>query len=161
MFKHISEIISQFSTPQKVIALALVLFSIVIISVAPSLISAITVDRTDLNKSIEDKKEIIRELENELKNKNLLIISNGRSCTDEILKREQEFIGMLGQIKKDLKKKEEEKPLIYESSLRIGNNDSTLKMMILPAPEVNVVTKKSNLKPIIKKIEMMEEKIHH
>jgi hypothetical protein len=143
-----------------VIALALVLFSIVIISVAPSLISAITVDRTDLNKSIEDKKEIIRELENELKNKNLLIISNGRSCTDEILKREQEFIGMLGQIKKDLKKKEEEKPLIYES-LRIGNNDSTLKMMILPTPEVNVVTKKSNLKPIIKKIEMMEEKIHH
>ena len=160
MFKHISEIISQFSTPQKVIALALVLFSIVIISVAPSLISAITVDRKDLNKSIEDKKETIKVLEDELKLKNLLIIDNGRSCTNEILKREQEFIGMLGQIKGDLKKKEEEKPLIYES-LRIRNNDSTLKMMILPAPEANVVTKKSNLKPIIKKIEMMEEKIHH
>jgi hypothetical protein len=160
MFKHISEIISQFSTPQKVIALALVLFSIVIISVAPSLISAITVDRKDLNKSIEDKKETIKVLEDELKLKNLLIIDNGRSCTNEILKREQEFIGMLGQIKGDLKKKEEEKPLIYES-LRIRNNDSTLKMMILPAPEANVVTKKSNLKSIIKKIEMMEEKIHH
>jgi hypothetical protein len=160
MFKHISEIISQFSTPQQVIALALVLFSIVIISVAPSLISAITVDRKDLNKSIEDKKETIKVLEDELKLKNLLIIDNGRSCTNEILKREQEFIGMLGQIKGYLKKKEEEKPLIYES-LRIRNNDSTLKMMILPAPEANVVTKKSNLKPIIKKIEMMEEKIHH
>jgi hypothetical protein len=160
MFKYISEIISQFSTPQKVIALSLVLFSIIIITISPSLISAITMDRKDLDKSIEDKKEIIKVLEEELKVKNLLIIDNGRFCTNEILKREQEFIGMLGQIKGDLKKKEEEKPLIYES-LRIRNNDSTLKMMILPAPEANVVTKKSNLKPIIKKIEMMEEKIHH
>ena len=65
---------------------------------------------------------------------------------------------MLGQIKGDLKKKEEEKPLIYEP-LRMENNDSNLKMMILPAPEVNVVTKKSTLKPIINKIEMMEKKI--
>ncbi len=160
MFKHISEIISQFSTPQKVVALALVLFSIVIISVAPSLISAITVDRKDLNKSIEDKKEMIRSLEEEIKSKDLLIISNGRSCTNEILKREQEFIGMLGQIKSDLKKKEEEKPLMYES-VRMVNNDSTLKMMILPTPEVNIVTKKSDLKSIISKIETMEKKIHN
>ena len=160
MFKHISAIVSQFSTPQKVVALALVLFSIVIISVAPSLISAITVDRKDLNKSIEDKKEIIRVLEEELKVKNLLIIDNGRSCTNEILKREEEFINMLGQIKGDLRKRDvKEEPIIYESYRR-STDDSTMQM-ILPSPQVIQVKKDPDLKGVINKIEMMEKKIKH
>ena len=160
MFKYISEIISQFSTPQKVIALSLVLLSIVIITISPSLIGAITMDRKDLNKSIEDKKEIIRTLEEELKAKNLLIIDNGRSCTNEILKREQEFIGMLGQIKGDLRKRDvKEEPIIYESYRR-STDDSTMQM-ILPSPQVIQVRKDPDLKGVINKIEMMEKKIKH
>ena len=160
MFKYISEIISQFSTPQKVIALSLVLFSIVIITISPSLIGAITMDRKDLNKSIEDKKEIIRVLEEELKVKNLLIIDNGRSCTNEILKREEEFITMLGQIKGDLRKRDvKEEPIIYES-LRRSTDDSTMQM-ILHSPQVIQVKKDPDLKGVINKIEMMEKKIKH
>jgi hypothetical protein len=160
MFKYISEIISQFSTPQKVIALSLVLFSIVIITISPSLIGAITMDRKDLNKSIEDKKEIIRVLEEELKVKNLLIIDNGRSCTNEILKREEEFITMLGQIKGDLRKRDvKEEPIIYESYRR-STDDSTMQM-ILPSPQVIQVKKDPDLKGVINKIEMMEKKIKH
>ena len=160
MFKYISEIISQFSTPQKVIALSLVLFSIVIITISPSLIGAITMDRKDLNKSIEDKKEIIRTLEEELKTKNLLLIDNGRSCTNEILRREEEFINMLGQIKGDLRKRDvKEEPIIYES-LRRSTDDSTMKM-ILPSPQVIQVKKDPDLKSVINKIEVMEKKIKH
>ena len=158
MFKYISEIVSQFSTPQKVIALSLVLFSIIIITISPSLISAITMDRKDLDKSIEDKKEIIKVLEEELKVKDLLIIDNGRSCTNEILKREQEFIGMLGQIKGDLKKRDaREEPIIYES-LRRSTDDSTMQM-VLPSPQIIQVNKNQDLKGVINKIEMMEKKI--
>jgi len=160
MFKYISEIISQFSTPQKVIALSLVLFSIVIITISPSLIGAITMDRKDLNKSIEDKKEIIRTLEEELKTKNLLLIDNGRSCTNEILRREEEFINMLGQIKGDLRKRDvKEEPIIYES-LRRSTDDSTMQM-ILPSPQVIQVKKDPDLKSVINKIEVMEKKIKH
>ena len=160
MFKYISEIISQFSTPQKVVALSLVLFSIVIITISPSLIGAITMDRKDLNKSIEDKKEIIRTLEEELRAKDLLLIDNGRSCTNEILKREEEFITMLGQIKGDLRKRDvKEEPIIYES-LRRSTDDSTMQM-ILPSPQVIQVKKDPDLKGVINKIEMMEKKIKH
>jgi hypothetical protein len=160
MFKYISEIISQFSTPQKVIALSLVLFSIVIITISPSLIGAITMDRKDLDKSIENKKEIIRTLEEELKTKNLLLIDNGRSCTNEILRREEEFINMLGQIKGDLRKKDvKEEPIIYES-LRRSTDDSTMQM-VLPSPQVIKVKKDPDLKRVINKIEVMEKKIKH
>jgi len=115
-------------------------------------------DRKDLDKSIEDKKEIIKALEEELKVKDLLIIDNGRSCTNEILKREQEFIGMLGQIKGDLKKRDvKEEPIIYES-LRKSTDDSTMQM-VLPSPQVIQVNKNQDLKGVINKIEMMEKKI--
>lgn len=158
MFKYISEIISQFSTPQRVIALSLVLFSIVVITIAPSLISAITLDRKDLDKLIADKKQIIKVLQEELRVKNLMIIDNGRSCTNEILKREQEFIGMLGQIKGDLKKRDvKEEPIIYQS-LRRSTNDSTMQM-VLPSPRIIQVNKHQDLKGIINKIEIMEKKI--
>jgi uncharacterized membrane protein (DUF106 family) len=47
MFKYISKIIAQFSTPQKIIALSMLLLAI-IISIAPSLISSVTLDREEL-----------------------------------------------------------------------------------------------------------------
>ena len=48
MFKYISEILSQFSKTQRVMALLMVLTTITIITIAPSLIDSITEDRTEL-----------------------------------------------------------------------------------------------------------------
>lgn len=48
MFEYISKIIAQFSTPQKIIAPSMLLLAIIIISIAPSLISSITLDREEL-----------------------------------------------------------------------------------------------------------------
>jgi energy-converting hydrogenase Eha subunit F len=49
MFKYISKILAQFSTPQKIVALSMLLLAIVIISIAPSFISSITLDRDELD----------------------------------------------------------------------------------------------------------------
>ena len=82
MFRYISEILSQFSTAQKVIALSLLLFSIVTISIGPSLIGAINLDKTELNAEIDKKDKKINQLEKYLDSKDSLIRYGQQSCTN-------------------------------------------------------------------------------
>ena len=62
MFKYISKILAQFSTSQKIVALSMLLLSIIIITIAPSLISSITLDRNELNSEIKKQNNKIKNL---------------------------------------------------------------------------------------------------
>jgi hypothetical protein len=55
MFKYISKILAQFSTPQKIVALSMLLLAIIIITLAPSFIASITLDRDELNSEMNYK----------------------------------------------------------------------------------------------------------
>lgn len=100
MFKYISEILSQFSTPQKITALSMLLLSIVLISISPSLINAINIDREELNTEIARKNSKIKNLEKQVDVKDELIRSGQSECTNRIVQREIEFISMLEDLKK-------------------------------------------------------------
>lgn len=106
MFKYISKILSQFTPAQRIIALMLLLLSIIIITIAPSFISAITLDREELMKDLENKETRIRNLEAETDTLSYKIRYNQRLCTDQIAQREEEFILMLDQLKKELQNSE-------------------------------------------------------
>lgn len=95
MFKYISEIISKISIGQRLAALGIVLFSIVIISIGPSLISGLTQDNDDLIKKVEMQQGEINQLNGRVIELNGLVINNQRECTDRFVDRELEILEMV------------------------------------------------------------------
>jgi len=141
MFKYISEILSQFSKTQRVMALLMVLTTITIITIGPSLIDSITTDRKELELKIIKQTERITLLENHTDTLDWKIRESQKSCTQEIYARENEFIQMLDEIRTEAFKYN--KPGLPSST--------TTKN-----PEVKV-----DISPILIKIDKMKKKIKH
>lgn len=92
MFKYISEILGHFTAPQRILALLLLLFSIVIISIGPSYIDSITLNQEEYVEEIEKQKKLNKVFSDEIDTLNSKLIRNQRECTDEILQRERELL---------------------------------------------------------------------
>jgi hypothetical protein len=150
-FKEIPQILSEFSKTQKLLALILLLCTIAIISVSPSLISAITLDRKDLEANIKNKEIQIDELKTSMVELDSLVRSNQRNCTNEILKREVEFLDMLRELKKDAKKIDKSQNLVLEN-LEIPKPGQDTMIVIKE-------TRRNNNSPMVFKIENFEKKI--
>jgi len=155
MFKYISEILSQFTRTQRIMALIMVLTTITIISLAPSLISSITMDRHELEDKITKQTERISSLENLVDTLDQKIRENQRSCTQELFTREEEFIKMLDDIKLEAYKCRESnttaKMLIKTDE---SDGEPVMKMQQIPIPE-----SKTDISPILRKIDKMKREI--
>jgi hypothetical protein len=154
MFKYISEILAQFSKAQKITVLCILLFVILIISLGPSFISAITLDRKELNTKIGQQDSTIRNLNTQVSELDLKIRRNESQCTNEMVKREMEFISMLDTLRKEMKMYNRlTRPVIKTS---IAQNDS----LIMMSPKIiEPVTTYKGLNPIINKINEMEKRL--
>ena len=162
MFKYISEILSQFSKTQRVMALLMVLTTITIITIGPSLIDSITTDRTELELKITNQSNRIKILENQVDTLDSKIRAGQRSCTQEIWARENEFIQMLDEIRAEAFKykvstKTNENIVVNRKS---NGDDENVMMMEIPRqeskPEVKV-----DISPILSKIDKMKKSIKH
>jgi hypothetical protein len=150
MFKYIADILAQFSTPQKVIALSLILLSIVIITLGPSIIE----NKEELKSEIETKDQKIRLLEKEIGEKDSKIRNEQKSCTNQIIEREKEFIAMLDYLK-DKAKKDDNKilsTLNMESLSKADSSSTTIN-------NKSTIIVKNDMKNIIGEIDMMKKKI--
>ena len=165
MFKYIAEILAQFTKAQKVIALLMVLLSVIIISLAPSFIGAMTVDCEELKSQVARQNTRIVSLENLVDTLDLKIRKSQRECTNEITTRESEFIQMLEELKRDARLKEAPDNLVtkrYQTERFIEdtiNGDqvvSAMKIQELPEPPKKP---KTSMKGMINKIERMQSKI--
>ena len=163
MFKYISEILSQFSKTQRVMALLMVLTTITIITIGPSLIDSVTTDRTELELKITKQTDRITLLENHIDTLDWQIRESQKSCTQEIWARENEFIQMLDEIRAEAFK--------YKVSTRTNENivvnrkksngdDETVMMMEMPRQETKTEVK-VDISPILSKIDKMKKKIKH
>jgi hypothetical protein len=162
MFKYISEILSQFSKTQRVMALLMVLTTITIITIGPSLIDSITTDRTELELKITKQTERITSLENHIDTLDWQIRESQKSCTQEIWARENEFIQMLDEIRAEAFK--------YKVSTRTNENivvnrkksngDENVMMMEMPRQETKTEVK-VDISPILSKIDKMKKNIKH
>jgi hypothetical protein len=150
MFKYIAEILAQFSTPQKVIALSLILFSIVVITIGPSIIES----KDELKEEVEAKTNKIKSLETELNEKDTKIREEQKSCTNEILEREKEFVTMLDYLK-DKAKKEDNKILSQMNMETLKKVDSSSTSV----RNTSTVIVKNDMKNIISEIEEMKRKL--
>jgi len=163
MFKYISEILSQFSKTQRVMALLMVLTTITIITIGPSLIDSITTDRKELEDKITNQSNRIKILENQVDTLDSKIRAGQRSCTQEIWARENEFIQMLDEIRLEAFK--------YKVSTKTNENivvnrkkstgdDENVMMMEQPRQETKPEVK-VDISPILSKIDKMKKKIKH
>jgi hypothetical protein len=167
MFKYISEILSQFSKTQRVMALLMVLTTITIISIAPSLIDSVTTDKKELEDKITKQTERITSLENHIDTLDLQIRESQRSCTQEIYARENEFIQMLDEIRADAfkykvstKTSTEQRVMMRTKTTGDGNGD--VMMMEMPRQDEPVKTEvKVDISPVLSKIDKMKKKFKH
>ena len=164
MFKYISEILSQFSKTQRVMALLMVLTTIAIVSIGPSFISSITTDRSELELKITKQAERITSLENQIDTLDSKIREGQRSCTQEIYARENEFIQMLDEIKAEAfkyrvstKNSTETRQLTKMKS----DGDGDVMMMEMPRQETVKTEVKVDISPVLSKIDKMKKKIKH
>jgi hypothetical protein len=122
----------------------------VVITIGPSIIES----KDELKEEIETKTNKIRSLENELNKKDTKIREERKSCTNQILEREKEFVTMLDYLK-DKAKKEDNKILSQM-------NMETLKKVDSSATSVrntSTVIIKNDMKNIISEIEEIKRKL--
>lgn len=134
----------------------MVLTAITIITVAPSLISSITMDRKDLETKIEKQTERINSLENLVDTLDQKIRDGQRTCTQELFERESEFIKMLDDIRSEAYKC---KTVQESPKMLIRTNDNfdeapVMRMESRPNPEI-----KTDISPILRKIDKMKKEI--
>jgi len=152
MFKYISEILAQFSTSQKIIALCLLLLSITIITLAPILIKS---DK-ELKNEIEIKNKKISDLEIDLYEKHSRIREEQKKCTNEILEREKEFIDMLDRLRDRAKRDGDLITNTINKESHYMILDSTVAYS--PSPPRTIIIK-GDMSGIINEIDEMKRKI--
>ena len=162
MFKYISEILSQFSKTQRVMALLMVLTTITIITIGPSLIDSVTTDRTELELKITKQTERITSLENHIDTLDWQIRESQKSCTQEIWARENEFIQMLDEIRLEaFKYKVSTKTSdVVVNRKKSTGDDENVMMMEMPRQETKTEVK-VDISPILSKIDKMKKNIKH
>jgi hypothetical protein len=162
MFKYISEILSQFSKTQRVMALLMVLTTITIISIGPSLIDSITEDKVELELKITKQTERITSLENHIDTLDWQIRESQKSCTQEIWARENEFIQMLDEIRAEaFKYKVSTKNTESIVVNRKSNGGDEVMMIEMPRQEVTKTDIKVDISPILSKIDKAKKNIKH
>jgi hypothetical protein len=167
MFKYISKILAQFSTPQKIVALSMLLLSIVIISIAPSFIASITLNRDELNSEIKRQDSKIKNLEINVDSLEYRIRKSGMECTNQIVLREEEFLEMLERLKGDLRNHNNIEDRIVRLNTTTEKKiypvgDSSVSMMMVrkePIQEKVIIYKKPQINSTLSLIDDMKKKI--
>ena len=155
MFKYISEILAQFTKTQRVMALLMVLTTITIITIGPSLIDSITTDRKELELKITKQTDRISLLENHIDTLDFEIRQNQRSCTQQLYSREEEFIKMLDEIRAEAFKSKLSTHKNHSNAMRF-NDTINSKPITHIEPGVKV-----DMRSILNKIDEMKKKINH
>jgi hypothetical protein len=172
MFKYIADIISKISVKQRLTALGIVLLSIVVISVAPKLISGLTQDNEELKLKVERQRTEIVNLSTRVNELNEQIMSNQSVCTERFVAREKEIldmlIGMEGEAQRNHNKvvSTSTSSVDFGRTLRMERNDGSgsgsdgevSAMMIRETPQVTTVVKTDN-SSILKMVRGMKKNV--
>jgi hypothetical protein len=152
MFKYISEILSKFTQGQRIMALILLLFSVILISIGPKIAETLTSSDEELVSRVESQTIQILELNNRVTELNTQIISNQRQCTDAIVEREKEIMGEI--IALEGRVKRQTNPL-GESDNGRGNGSGTphqrMSMKTIDTVNMEMIVLESTPPPPIQK----------
>jgi hypothetical protein len=98
MFKYISSILEKFSKPQRIMALLLLLLTITIISVGPSITKNLKSSCDELKLRIKSQEEQITELTIRVNQRNKEVLDNQKECTEQLILKEKEIVAEVDKI---------------------------------------------------------------
>lgn len=138
----------------------MVLTTITIITIGPSLIDSITTDKEELELKITKQTQRITSLENHIDTLDFEIRESQKSCTQEIYARENEFIQMLDEIRAEAFNYRVKKTNV--SAMMRVRIDTINKHGDYELDDPIIETKvKVDISPILSKIDKMKKKIKH
>ena len=135
MFKYIAKILSTLSVPQRLLALIILVLTVVIITIAPLMIDAVTYDGTELKGLVANQKTEISLLRSELDSLNDAMVNSQKECTNKAVQREKEILAMVESIEASVKSSSPE-PVRMMMVRRDSGNVS--KSMVEEKPQVNL-----------------------
>ena len=123
--KSVSEILDKFTKGQRMFALAMILLCATAITIGPSLIENITLNKEETDQKINEQRSEIISLSSSVDSLSTVIRVNQMNCTNSIIARESQFIAMLDELKSESIKREGAKKFVFErytftDSLQLG-----------------------------------------
>ena len=104
MFKYISQILSSLTPGQRILGLVMILCSVTIITLGPSLINANTTNCEDLKIRVESQNTQIIELNKRVSDLNTSILQNQSECTNRLINKEKEIYDIISEMENELQK---------------------------------------------------------
>jgi cell division septum initiation protein DivIVA len=104
MFKYISQILSSLTPAQRILGLIMILCSVTIITLGPSLINANTTNCEDLKIRVESQNTQIIELNKRVSDLNTSILQNQSECTNRLINKEKEIYDIISEMENELQK---------------------------------------------------------
>lgn len=102
MFKYIGDILKQFTSTQRLIALLILLISITIIMVGPKLVESFKTDKKDYEQLVVSLRNRNTTLTTENEDLSNQILVNRRECRIKLVEKENEIIEVLSKIENNL-----------------------------------------------------------
>lgn len=124
MLKYVSQILTKFSPQQRILALLLLLFSIVLMTNGTDLINTIKSTPKELQTTVKNQQLQIQLLQEETTKLNESIIENQRQCTNKIIEREKQIASEIDVIMKIANQRTEYLKIETDSS-----NNKTLQVV--------------------------------
>lgn len=166
MFKYISEILKSFSPAQRITALLILVFSIIVLTLGPNLIDSNTNTCDELNIRIKSQEQQIIELTTRVNELNTELLSGQKQCTDNLIAKQKEIMdivnGMINEAERSqrteiVKQRSQERMMMRTTGDE--NGDEHVSAMMPPptaSPEVIVVKDNTDM---VKKLKTMKNKL--
>lgn len=143
MFKYLAQILAQFSMTQRIMALLIILFSVIILTLTPKFLDAFTQDNGELWETVNQQSSQITQMRGEITRLNGEIINNERECTNEIIRREKEILDMIGNLENKMERTRPRANMVYDGM-------DTIMMTPLPTDNSMMTRELKNIKKNIK-----------
>ena len=150
MFKYISQILSSLTPGQRILGLVMILCSVTIITLGPSLINANTTNCEDLKIRVESQNTQIIELNKRVSDLNTSILQNQSECTNRLINKEKEIYDIINEMENELQKNNKPR-----------NNYRLIRLETDSIPTRTIETNETpNNKKVLKMIKNIKSKLH-
>ena len=95
MFKYLAQIQKTFTPAQRIIALLILVFTIVTVTLGPSMIDRNTNDCSELEVRVKSQETQILQLTARVEQLNSELLQGQQQCTDNLIQKQQEIMGLI------------------------------------------------------------------
>lgn len=160
MFNYISEILKNFTSAQRILALLILVCTIVIITLGPSFIDSNTNNCGELLIRVKSQEEQIVQLNTRVNELNTQLLNSQKECTDNLVAKQKEIIDIVNGLIKDAESSDKPKKsmITRRPASTDEGSDGTSEMVLESAPPPPQPVKTDNTE-MIKKLKTMKSKI--